>query len=186
MHAHEAAPAEPYVVRKATSNDVAVVARIWHIGWGDGHIGHVPPELVPHRTEKQFFSRAQERLDSMWVACAAIARDAQSHGQPIGFVVVKGDEVEQIYVDRTARGTGVAALLLRKAEAEIGGAGHRQAWLAVVAGNQRARSFYTRLGWRDARPISYLAETEIGPLAVPSHRYEIDLSGPVSHVSASL
>jgi putative acetyltransferase len=170
IHAHETASAEPYVLRKATSNDVSAVARIWYIGWTDGHAGHVPPELVRYRNEDQFVSRARERLDTMWVA--------ESHGQAMGFVVVKGDEVEQIYVDRTARGTGVAPTLLRKAEAEIRSAGHRHAWLAVVAGNQRARSFYSRLGWRDSGPISYLAETEVGPFAVPSHRYEIDLSGP--------
>jgi GNAT superfamily N-acetyltransferase len=167
---NEPAAAEPCVVRKATSNDVGDVVRIWHSGWQDGHVGHVPPELVVHRNETQFVSRARERLECMWVA--------ESHGQTMGFVVVKGDEVEQIYVDRTARGTGVAAMLLRKAEAEIRSAGHRRAWLAVVAGNQRARSFYSRLGWRDAGPISYLAETEAGPLAVSSHRYEIDLTGP--------
>jgi ribosomal protein S18 acetylase RimI-like enzyme len=170
MHGNEAASAEPCVIRKAVPSDVGVVARIWHIGWTDGHLGHVPPELVRHRHEQQFVSRARERLDSMWVA--------ESPDQTTGFVVVKRDEVEQIYVDRAARGTGVAAMLLRKAEAEIRNAGHRRAWLAVVAGNQRARSFYSRLGWRDAGPFSYLAETEVGPLAVPSHRYEVDFTDP--------
>lgn len=170
MHANEAAPAEPYFIRKATSNDVGAVARIWHTGWRDGHLGHVPPELVRYRNQEQFVSRARERVDCTWVA--------ESHGETVGFVVVKSNEVEQIYVERTARGTRVAAMLLRRAEAEIRGAGHRQAWLAVVAGNQRARSFYSRLGWRDAGPLTYMAETEVGPLAVPSHRYEIDLSDP--------
>lgn len=146
------------------------VARIWHVGWGDGHLGHVPPELVRHRNAEQFVSRARERLESLWVA--------ESHGRIAGFVVVKHDEVEQLYVDRTARGTGVAATLLRKAEAEIRRAGHRQAWLAVVAGNRRARAFYSRLGWRDSGPFSYMAQTEAGPCAVPSHRYEIDLTAP--------
>ena len=171
MPANEPASVEPYAIRKATSEDVGVVAKIWHIGWRDGHIGHVPPELVPYRNEEQFVSRARQRLDSMWVA--------ESRGQTMGFVVVKGDEVEQIFVERLSRGTGVAAMLLRKAEAEIRSAGHRRAWLAVVAGNQRARSFYARLGWRDSGPMEYLAETEIGPLAVPTHRYEIDLTDPV-------
>jgi putative acetyltransferase len=166
--ADETATAEPYVLRKAAANDVGAVARIWYVGWNDGHAGHVPPELVVHRSQEQFIARARERLESMWVA--------ESDGQAMGFVVVKGDEVEQIYVDRTARGSGVAALLLRKAEDEIRGAGHRRAWLAVVAGNQRARSFYSRLGWRDAGAFTYLAETEGGRFAVPSHRYETDLS----------
>ena len=168
---------DPYGFRKATLDDVEAVARIWHVGWNDGHVGHVPPELVRHRLPEQFVFRARARLDDMWVA--------ESHGQPVGFVAVKGDEVEQINVDRTARGTGVAARLLRMAEAEIRRAGHRLAWLAVVAGNQRARSFYARLGWRDAGPLSYLAETEIGPLVVPSHRYEIDLIDPTARPSAT-
>jgi hypothetical protein len=73
-------------------------------------------------------------------------------------------------------------MLLHKGEAEIRHAGHRGAWLAVVAGNQRARAFYARLGWRDSGPMSYMAETEDGPLAIPTHRYEIDFTGspPVS------
>jgi ribosomal protein S18 acetylase RimI-like enzyme len=171
MHENAAAAGKPRVLRKATSNDVEAIARIWHIGWADGHVGHVPPELVHHRNLEQFVSRAGDRLECTWVA--------ESDGETVGFVVVKDDEVEQIYVDRTARGTGVAAMLLRKAEAEIRSAGYRRAWLAVVAGNQRARSFYSRLGWRDSGPISYMAETAAGPLAVPSHRYEIDLADPV-------
>jgi ribosomal protein S18 acetylase RimI-like enzyme len=168
MATHANAFSERYFVRKATPNDVAEAARIWHIGWNDGHLGHVPPELVRYRTEAQFVSRARERVESMWVA--------ESQGQIVGFVVVKDDEVEQLFVDREARGTGVAGMLLRKGEAEIRNAGHRRAWLAVVAGNQRARSFYSRLGWRDSGPITYLAETEAGAFEVPSHRYEIDLT----------
>lgn len=156
-----------YSLRKAAPADVEAVARIWHTGWEDGHLGHVPAELLPHRRKEHFTSRTQARIGSMWVA--------ELRGEPVGFVVVKGDEVEQIFVDRSARGTGVAALLLRQAEDEIRRAGHRRAWLAVVAGNQRARSFYARLGWRDAGPISYMAETDAGPLLVPTHRYEIDL-----------
>lgn len=154
-------------LRKAAPGDVAAVTGIWHTGWRDGHIGHVPPELVPHRTEPQFRPRAQARLDSMWVA--------ESSGEVVGFVTVKGDELEHLYVDRAARGTGVAAMLIRRGEADIASAGHSRAWLAVVAGNQRARAFYARLGWRDAGPFTYMAETAAGTFPVPSHRYEIEL-----------
>jgi ribosomal protein S18 acetylase RimI-like enzyme len=169
LHTQGAGSIEPYVVRRATTDDVDAIATIWHAGWADGHLGHVPPELVPHRRNKeQFVPRARERVEDTWVA--------ESGGRIVGFVVVKHDEIEQMYVDRTARGTGVAATLLRKGEAEIRGAGHRRAWLAVVPGNQRARSFYARLGWRDAGPIAYQAETTEGPMAVPSHRYEIDFA----------
>ena len=160
-----------FSLRKATPDDVGAVARIWHVAWQDGHLGHVPPELLPYRTEEHFVSRTRTRIDSMWVA--------DSGGRLVGFMVVKDDELEQIFVERAARGSGVAAMLLRKGEDEIRRAGHRRAWLAVVAGNQRARAFYARLGWRDAGPFTYMAETAVGSFAVPSHRYEIDLTDPV-------
>jgi ribosomal protein S18 acetylase RimI-like enzyme len=163
-----AASTPPCILRKATSTDAAAVARIWHVGWQDGHLGHVPAELLPYRHEEQFVSRARKRIGDTWVAVAG--------GETVGFVVVKGDEVEQLYVDRAARGTGVAAMLLRQGQDEIRAAGHRRAWLAVVAGNQRARSFYSRMGWRDSGPMAYVAETEAGPFVVPTHRYEVDLT----------
>jgi hypothetical protein len=61
---------------------------------------------------------------------------------------------------------------------------HTRAWLAVVAGNARARAFYERHGWRDAGPFIYHAETEAGAFPVPSHRYEIDLSGSTKRSEA--
>jgi len=167
---HDAAAREPYRIRKGALDDVEAVARIWLTGWADGHVGHVPPALVPHRQDPaQYVSRARDRVDSTWVAESA-------SGEILGFVVVKRDELEQVYVDRAARGTGVAAQLLRRGEDEVRRNGHSRAWLAVVAGNARARAFYERQGWRDAGPFTYHAETEEGSFPVPSHRYEIALN----------
>jgi hypothetical protein len=39
MDAQRSANAEPYVVRQASAHDVDAVARIWHVGWADGHVG---------------------------------------------------------------------------------------------------------------------------------------------------
>jgi GNAT superfamily N-acetyltransferase len=168
--AHDAAPHGPHRIRRATPNDVDAVAGIWLTGWADGHVGNVPPGLVKHRQRLDvYLSRARERLDNMCVA-------ESNEGRILGFVVVKDDELEQVYVDRAARGTGVATALLRRGEDDVRRAGHTRAWLAVVAGNARARAFYERHDWRDAGPFIYQAETEAGTFPVPSHRYEIDLS----------
>ena len=70
-------------------------------------------------------------------------------GQLAGFVMVAADEVEQVYVSAHQRGSGVADALLREAERQVGAAGHSRSWLAVVAGNGRARRFYERNGWSD-------------------------------------
>jgi hypothetical protein len=66
----------------------------------------------------------------------------------------------------------VAECLLRHAEAVIGAGGRRTAWLAVVAGNTRARRFYAKLGWQDRGPFTYQAQTATGTFPVPAHRYE--------------
>jgi hypothetical protein len=85
--------------------------------------------------------------------------------------MVVGGEVEQVYVAATYRGTGVAGMLLTEAERLVGMHGHDRAWLAVAAGNARARQFYERQGWSDEGPFDYPAEGPDGPIPVPCHRY---------------
>ena len=65
----------------------------------------------------------------------------------------------------------MADILLADAERLIGGAGHDVAWLAVVAGNARARAFYEKRGWADDGDLAYLAATADGEFLVPSRRY---------------
>lgn len=150
-------------LRPATRQDVEEVARVWNEGWADGHLGHVPEALVAHRMLDGFRASVPKRIARTTVA----VRD----GRIVGFVVVHDDEVEQVYVAREARGTGVADALLAHAETVVA-ARYVVAWLAVVAGNARARRFYERSGWHDAGGIEYAAEVTDGTLAVPCRRYE--------------
>jgi GNAT superfamily N-acetyltransferase len=150
-------------IRPARDADAAAVADIWSRGWRHGHLGHVPDALVAVRTPESFRVRAAERVGDTTVACV--------DGSVAGFVMVVGAEVEQVYVDPDRRGTGVAAPLLAEAERQVAAAGHAEAWLAVVAGNARARAFYEREGWRDDGAFEYQAVSASGPVTVPSHRY---------------
>ncbi len=147
-------------LRPATYDDAPAVAAIWEAGWREAHLGNVPDELVVARTSASFLQRAGEHVDATTVAVVA--------GVVIGFVMVVGDEVEQVYVDPSHRGTPVAADLLGEAEQQVRAAGHGSAWLAVVAGNPRARRFYERRGWVDEGGFTYLAP---GGTNVPAHRY---------------
>ncbi|MER5509170.1 GNAT family N-acetyltransferase [Streptomyces sp. NPDC002766] len=151
------------VLRPAAPADVPALAAIWRTGWRDGHLGHVPDELVAVRTPESFAARAAERVADTVVATRG--------GAVVGFVVVVGDEVEQLYVAAEHRGAGVAGALLARAEEVVRRRGHRRAWLAVVAGNARARRFYERQGWADEGPFDYAAEGPDGPVTVPCHRY---------------
>lgn len=150
-------------LRPAGPADAEAVAAIWYAGWGDGHLGHVPDELVAIRTKESFWTRAAERVADTTVAVVG--------DEVAGFVMVVGDEVEQVYVSRDHRGSGIAGVLLTEAEQQVKANGHAEAWLAVATGNARARRFYERSGWTDAGAFDYPATTDSGPIPVPCHRY---------------
>lgn len=150
-------------LRPARLEDADAVAEIWRRGWQDGHVGAVPDELVAARDAGSFRRRAPERVGDTTVAVV--------DGQVAGFVMVVGDEVEQVYAASDHRGSGVATALLREAERQVAAGGHPTAWLAVVAGNPRARRFYERSGWVDEGLFDHHAEGEDGPITVPAHRY---------------
>src|SRR5687768_5805239 len=91
------------ILRAAAPEDIEEIATLWHSGWRDGHVGHVPDALLPHRCLDDFRRRVPPRIPETTVATI--------DGQVVGFVTVREDEVEQVYVSAAARGTGVAATL---------------------------------------------------------------------------
>ncbi|WP_158893317.1 GNAT family N-acetyltransferase [Amycolatopsis anabasis] len=154
---------EAVTLRPATPDDAAAVAEIWYHGWRDGHLGHVGDDLLAARTPETFDVRAAQRVDDTVVATVG--------GTVAGFVMVVDDEVEQVYVSARHRGTAIARVLIAEAERLAAANGHQYAWLAVVAGNARARRFYERSGWTDEGPFDYTAASATGPISVPAHHY---------------
>ena len=150
-------------IRRAAVDDAEDVAEIWRDGWRDGHLGLVPEELAEARTVESFRSRAVDRVRDTTVATV--------EGLVAGFVMVVDDEVEQVYVSAAHRGTGIAGALMAEAERQVRANGNDTAWLAVVAGNARARAFYERVGWQDEGAFDHSVVTERGPIVVPCRRY---------------
>jgi ribosomal protein S18 acetylase RimI-like enzyme len=159
------------VIRAGTAADVEAVATIWASGWRDGHLGNVPDALVAARTEQSFHVRAAQRVADTTVALV--------DDEVVGFTMVTGDEVDQVYVAPAQRGRGAAGVLLLEAARRVHEAGHPVARLAVVPGNTRARAFYEREGWVDTGLFDHAAPTDDEPIPTPCHRYEKTLSpGP--------
>ena len=150
-------------VRAAAPGDVEAIAAVWHDGWREAHLGHLPPAIEPHRRPEGFRRRAAANLATTTVA--------EVDGRVVGFVMTHGDEVEQVYVAPQARARGVADRLLRHGERRVAERFGR-AWLAVIASNTRARRFYERNGWSDAGPFAYPADAGEGTVTVHAHRYE--------------
>ena len=152
-------------IRPAVPEDAARIAEVWESAWRDGHVGHIPEELLVHRPPESFRTRAAGLIARTHVA--------EVDGVVVGFVTIKGDELDQLFVDASARGTGVAKDLLAEGVRRLLAQGHTQPWLAVVTGNARARHFYEREGWRDAGPLAYEAPIEGGTVVVACRRYEL-------------
>jgi ribosomal protein S18 acetylase RimI-like enzyme len=149
-------------MRPATAGDVDAIVSVFHQGWHEVHPGRVPDGLTERRTPEAFHDRVSRR-----VAETGETTVAEVDGTVAGFIMVSGDEAEQVYVDRAFRGTTVAAQLLTEAERQIAEAGHDVAWLVVVRGNDRAQAFYARQGWVDEGdfdyPVTALGEHYISP-----------------------
>jgi GNAT superfamily N-acetyltransferase len=151
-------------IRPADTADMSGVADLWHEGWHFGHAGHVPDGLTAARTLEAFHERTPSRVADTTVAVS-------EEGELLGFVMVAGDEVEQVFVGPVARGGGLAALLLAEAERRVASGGHGEAWLAVVAGNARARRFYEKHGWVDTGDLPYEVTAGGRTYVSPCRRY---------------
>lgn len=159
-------------LRPAVPDDMATVADIWHRAWHVAHAGHVPDGLTAARTLPSFHERTPSRVADTVVA--------EVDGAVVGFTMVHGDEVEQVFVDPDHHGSGVAALLLASVETQVAALGYDEAWLAVVEGNARARRFYEKHGWHDGGYLPYELTAGGEPFVAPCRRYVKRLEGLAS------
>ena len=148
------------VVRAAEEREVDRLAQIWYDGWQDAHARILPADLKPFRTLESFRDRLR--------AAGPTVRVVGLAGFPVGFCIIKGDELYQLYVSAESRGVGVAAVLIADAEARMSESGVQMAWLACAIGNERAARFYERNGW-------HRAGTMVNPLETPNGAYPLEV-----------
>jgi ribosomal protein S18 acetylase RimI-like enzyme len=151
-------------VRSADERDLDRLAQVWFDGWHESHAQIVPPELTRLRTVESFRDRLRAALPDVRVVDAS--------GVPVGFSVVKGDELYQLFVSAQARGSGVAGALIADAERRLRASGVETAWLACAIGNERAARFYQKAGWHRVGTMLNQAETSEGTFPLEVWRYE--------------
>jgi len=151
-------------VRVAEAADLDRLAEVWHEGWHEAHAHLAPPELTKLRTLQNFRGRL--------AAALADTRVVGPPGAPLGFCIIQGDELFQLFVSPAGRGTGVAAALIADAEARLARNGTATAWLSCAIGNTRAARFYEKSGWHLARTMVYQAQTPTGTFPMEVWRYE--------------
>jgi ribosomal protein S18 acetylase RimI-like enzyme len=157
-------------VRAAEPAEIDDLAQLWFDGWQDAHVKILPAALCRFRTLESFRDRLHAALPDVRVVGPV--------GEPVGFSIVKGDELYQLYVSSASRGTGVATTLIADAEARIAQSGAATAWLACAIGNERAARFYEKHGWCLTGTIVSHLDTPEGVFALEVWRYEKNLSPP--------
>jgi ribosomal protein S18 acetylase RimI-like enzyme len=151
-------------VRDAQISEIGRLATIWYDGWQDAHARILPLELARLRTLESFDERLRVALASVRVVGPADA--------PLGFCMLRGAELYQLYVSSQARGFGVAPALIVDAEARLGDSGVDTAWLACAIGNERAARFYEKCGWHRAGTVIEHLEVANGTFPLEVWRYE--------------
>ena len=132
----------------------------------------MPPELTALRTLESFRDRLQAALPNV--------RAVGPFNEPVGFCIVKGSELDRLFVSAQVRGLGVAAALIADGEARLAESGVETAWLGCAIGNERAARFYEKCGWiRAGTMVSHLETTQgVFPLEVWRFEKRLRQKGP--------
>jgi GNAT superfamily N-acetyltransferase len=129
--------------------DTDAVAVLWNEGWHDGHGDICPPEINSIRTPETFAARLP-----LYGSGLVVAEDDDSVA---AFAALVGPLIDQFFVARRARGSGLARAFLTHLETIIRRNGDAAAKVECIVGNERAFRFYTSCGYVDtgvfSRPV---------------------------------
>lgn len=159
-------------VRDAEEGEIERLATIWYDGWQDAHAKILPAALARFRTLESFKERLRMLLPSIRVAGPV--------QEPVGFCIIKDDELYQLFVAQQARGGGVAARLIADAETIMAERGVGVSWLTCAIGNDRAARFYEKNGWQQVGIVVSELDTPDGIFPLEVWRYEKRLAASAS------
>ena len=151
-------------IRDAQPQEIEELGRIWHDCWHEAHAHLMPENLTSARNLQNFIERIPALLPDTRVVGPV--------GEPVGFCILRDDELYQLYVDKRGRGTGVAAALVTDAEERLASQGFMMGWLACAIGNTRAAHFYEKCGWHRAGTVVIQLQIPTGNVAIEVWRYE--------------
>jgi methylmalonyl-CoA epimerase len=188
--------AEPAaVLRSATPDDAAAIARVRIDAWQTTYRGIVPQAFLDEVHARDGFARRlASQLSDPSTGVEAVV--AEIGGDVVGYAIIGPErvrltrgagasaattttsgqargEVYAIYLVEREQGRGIGRQLLREAERRLGNMGHADAVLWMIEANQPARRFYERMGW------TLTGNRQVHDLGadVPEIQFERQLSG---------
>ena len=162
----------PHDVRRAVAADAEAVARVHVAAWQSGYRGLLPDDLlaslsVRQRTEQWHGRLAGAQDATTWVAGEPVLGFASVGPSRDDDAPAGTGELYALYVHPAAWRTGVGSRLMTAALDVLGDA----ATLWVLEGNERARLFYARHGWR---PDGARKQDSRGAAVLDEVRYRLE------------
>ncbi|MCC6832442.1 MAG: GNAT family N-acetyltransferase [Thermoleophilia bacterium] len=170
----------PPVIREATVADAAAIARVHVASWAVAYRGLVPRAVQASTTVGVRTVQWRPILSGDAAYPGSTNLVALVDGEIAGFAChgpsradlwpppSAGGELYALYAQPSAWGRGVGRALMDASVTGLRDAGHADALLWVLRGNERARRFYERMGWVTD---GGLREQESERLPVPAVRY---------------
>jgi GNAT superfamily N-acetyltransferase len=151
------------MIRAATTDDVTALQDLWH-GFG----AEIPD--LPYRDD-DLDEELQEIADL--VGGDGIVLVAEEDGKAVGLALglltgSKVAELRDLFVEPSARRSGVASELMREFVAQAAAAGAEMIELDVLASNAEARTVYERWGFKPVEVKLGAAAAELGQRLAPA------------------
>jgi ribosomal protein S18 acetylase RimI-like enzyme len=152
-------------IRRAVAGDAVAIATVHVRSWQGSFPGLIPQDYLDalrpeHRLAEWEHTLAATRWPQRgtFVLLGRVGPDRAGEDAVVGFVSISPSrdadadgatgEVQTIYLDPDAVGSGAGRMLMGAALDEFRRAGFRSATLWVLETNARARRFYERQGWK--------------------------------------
>lgn len=174
---------EPLSYRRATPADAGVLAAlatsVWITTYCEQGIPRAWAEYVQTEfTMPAFATALADPEAAFWLAEAADGPvafvDLRLGARTPSVTDLRPAEVARLYVlERFAR-RGIGHALLQHCHATAAAAGVTTLWLAMYAGNDRARTFYHALGWRKVGDLAF----RLGGQSYPNDVFAIAVAMP--------
>jgi ribosomal protein S18 acetylase RimI-like enzyme len=150
------------MIRRAHASDVLQVATLYHVVWHETQARFMPTAECTHRSIEFFVDRMTALLPTTLVE--------ERDGKIVAFSAWKGALLSQIFVAVPHRGSSIASSLMTASEVEMAKEGTSEAELHCAVGNERARTFYERMGWLHRGKIMEQVAGDGGQVDVPFWR----------------
>jgi len=150
-----AAPTRVVILRDAEPADAAAIARVHVRAWQAAYRGLMPEDFLdaqrPEDRESRYVLGSSDPAAPRTIL--AVSEDAVIGFATIGPTrdedVPGAGELYALYIDPLHWRGGVGRTLLLESRERLRRAGHEQALLWVLAGNETAARFYRTDGWRE-------------------------------------